>query len=62
MGRDVLFASLAVMCARWFVPSTHATIPRAAAQLLDFVAFCIIKFWHLNEHTHEWKRSVVEVG
>jgi hypothetical protein len=61
LRRDVLSASLAVMCARWFVPSAHATIPRSAAQLLDLVAFCIIKLWPLIENAHEWKRSVVEV-
>lgn len=48
---NALFAGLAMMRPWWFVSSAHATKPWTAAQLFDFVTFCVIKFWPLNAHT-----------
>jgi len=42
-------ARLAVMCAWWFVSLAHAAIPRGTGQLLNLIAFSVIKFWFLNE-------------
>jgi hypothetical protein len=43
------FARLAVMCARWFEPLAHATMPWGTRQLLDLIAISVIEFWFLNE-------------
>ena len=48
---NILSTSLAVMCTRRFVTSAHATKPGIASQLLNFVAFRVIQFWFLDEHT-----------
>lgn len=46
--RQVLFATLAVVCARWLVSFAHATEPWTSSVLFDFIAFRIIIFWLLS--------------
>ena len=45
--RQVLFATLAVVCTRRLVPFAHATEPWATGILFDFIAFRIVVFWLL---------------